>query len=98
MPLVNLDYEDLEILISAYQKKDDDISAERERLKCLNLRLAKVVSDYGKDFVKDHNYVNQDILIDDFKRVEDLLDKIQKKEGYFMKTCREYFSNMNKGE
>lgn len=98
MVFTNLDYEDLEILISAYQKKDDDLSAERARLNGLNISLARIVSDYGKDFVKEHNYVNQDILIDDFKRVEDLLDKVRKKESYFMKTCREYFSNTNKGE
>lgn len=95
MPLVALDLQDLYILVTEYKKKDSKLSAERRRLTLLNERLEKIISETGKDFVKDHNYINQDILIDDIKRVDDLLLKIERKEGYFMKACGEVFT---KGE
>lgn len=92
MPLVDLNFEDLYILATAYKKKVDELSSKRRRLALLNGRLEKIVSDSDKDFVKDHNYINQDILINDIKRVDDLLIEVERKQGYFTKACGEAFT------
>lgn len=95
MPFVNLDLEDLDILVTAYQKKNNKISVERDRLTILNERLRKIVSETGKDFVTDHGYINQDVLIEDIKRIDDLLNEVHHKEKYFMKAYRKV---LTKGE
>lgn len=77
------------------KKKVDELSSKRQRLTLLNKRLKKIISETGKDFVKDHNYINQDVLIDDIKRVDDLLMEVERKEGYFAKACWKVFT---KGE
>lgn len=95
MPFVNLDLEDLNILVTAYKEKNDKISSERDRLTILNHHLGKIVSKTGKDFCKDHNYINQDVLIDDIKRIDDLLKEVNHKETYFTKA---FWKTFIKGE
>lgn len=90
---IDLDLEDVQILLREYEKREEELNADLHRLETLNMRIAPIISDAGRDFVKENKYVDQDKLIKDTKVIDEKIKAIRDKRGYFMKMLDKDFFN-----
>lgn len=90
---IDLDLEDVQILLREYEKREEELNADLHRLETLNMRIAPIISDAGRDFVKENKYVDQDKLIKDTKVIDEKIKAIRDKRGYFMEMLRKDFFN-----
>lgn len=88
---INLDDEDMEILWKEYNKREEELNIDLHRLETLNMRIALIISDAGRDFVKENRYVDQDKLIKDIKTIDEKIEAIRDKECYIARALRKDF-------
>lgn len=88
---INLDSEDMEILWKEYNKREEELNIDLHRLETLNRRIAPIISDAGRDFVKENKYVDQDKLIKDIKVIDEKIEAIRDKEYYIARALRKDF-------
>lgn len=88
---INLDDEDMEILWKEYNKREEELNIDLHRLEVLNMRIAPIISDAGRDFVKENKYVDQDKLIKDIKAIDEKIEAIRDKECYISRALRKDF-------
>lgn len=90
---INLDDEDMDILWKEYNKREEELNIDLHRLETLNMRIAPIISDVGRDFVKENKYVDQDKLINDIKVIDEKIAAIRDKECYISQALRKDFFN-----
>ena len=88
---INLDDEDVEILWKEYNKREEELTIDLHRLETLNMRIAPIISDAGRDFVKENKYVDQEKLIKDIKAIDEKIEAIRDKECYIARALRKDF-------
>lgn len=98
MPMVELDYNDLEILIREYNKQHEKLDGEIHKLNFINRSINKLNSEVGKDILKDKEYVSQYNVLADLREADAELEEIKHKEGYFMRTVRESMCGTNSSD
>lgn len=88
---INLDDEDMDILWKEYNKREEELNIDLHRLETLNMRIAPIISDAGRDFVKENKYVDQDKLINDIKVLDEKIKAIRHKECCISRALRKDF-------
>ncbi len=98
MPMVELNYNDLEILIREYDKQEEELNKQIHRLRYIINDINKLKTNVGEDIFKDKDYVSRDSAVADLKEADAQLDEIKHKVWYFMRTVRESLHGTNSSE
>lgn len=93
MAVANLDYEDLNILLESYEKKQVKLKQTINKLKDIQSTMNGLGLRVGKDFLEKTTYVNQEDIENDLKYFDKELRNVIEKVIYIKGLIDEETSN-----
>lgn len=93
MAIANLDYEDLNILLTTYEKRRVELKQTIDKLKDIRSTTNSLGLRVGKDFLEKTTYVNQKDVENDLEAFDKELGKVIDKVIYIKGLIDEETSN-----